>query len=101
MSTTPVVRQQALSAFYLLNYVSSLRTYAGTYVDVPYRDSTNYSRGIARLAEPVRVEWREGAKEPSDVIWVGVAKLVVSPRFLGVLGGFTGWSTYPVEVYDG
>ncbi len=60
----------------------------------------------------LRGEWRprtairfhhQAGKRVCDVIWTGfVAVVLVSRRFRDVLRreGFTGWSTYPVKVYD-
>lgn len=59
-----------------------------------------YSRGEARPATPVRLTWGRGGGTPSDAIWITVRGLVASPRLLGVLVRFTGWTTYPVEVID-
>lgn len=60
-----------------------------------------YARGLAVPASPVRIEWGSGKRKPADIIWLGVAELAVSPMFLDTVKQFTGWSTYPVEVYDG
>jgi hypothetical protein len=51
--------------------------------------------------QPIRIEWFMGRKVPEDVIWAATAAIVNS-KVITLLqeNGFTGWSTYPVEVFD-
>ena len=64
-------------------------------------DIDRYARGLEVPSRPVVLRWRRGRKQPADAIWLGVSNLAISPRLIDLLTPFTGWSTYPVEVYDG
>lgn len=79
----------------------SLREFGGSAIDRRWDELMSFSRGTTFPDRPVRIEWQEGNKSPADVIWLDVLQLVISARFFDALAGFTGWSTYPVEVYDG
>ena len=80
--------------------------------DRPYRGDVDvewvkkgfvFIRGEVVPEEAVAVTHAMGEAIPQDVIWTtSVAFLVVSQRFIDILldNRFTGWSTYPVEVYS-
>jgi hypothetical protein len=90
-----------IESFYWLQPRGSIRDYGGTATEQYHQKLTSYSRGTARPSKPVLVAWGQGGKVPSDVVWIGVSQLVISERMLDKLRPFTGWTTYPVEVYDG
>jgi hypothetical protein len=77
----------------------------GAYFGIPVGPNlvelTSYAWGEAQPAEPVRIERNVGRRKPGDVVWIDVGKLVVSPRVVAALTGFSGWSPYPVAVHDG
>lgn len=59
------------------------------------------TRGERRPKEPLAFVHRMGGKVPSDVIWTGYVVIhIFADRVVELLRqkGFTGWSTYPVEV---
>ena len=59
-------------------------------------------KGELRPRRAVRFGWRQG-RRVRDIIWTTLPPLVlISKRFRDVLerAGLTGWSTYPVKVYD-
>lgn len=61
------------------------------------------SRAEATTRDPVRVTWAMGSAAPGDVIWTTSAHpLIVSARVVELLRSqqLTGWSTYPVRVFD-
>jgi hypothetical protein len=52
---------------------------------------------------PLAVRWQMGKKSPGDVVWTTLAvPVIISARVVTLLqdNNFTGWSTYPVVVYD-
>ena len=58
-------------------------------------------RGDVTPTEPLRFHHDQGGRL-TDVIGTTSATVLYSDRIVGALGtgGFTGWDTYPVEVYD-
>ena len=93
--------QLRMQDFYWLRYPGSLRAYEPDRLGLSYQERHDYSKGEAVPAEPLRIAWSAGSMTPEDLVWIGVKQFVASPRCLEVLAGFTGWRTYPVEVYDG
>jgi hypothetical protein len=90
-----------MDQFSLLSVPSSTRAFGASPDGTALADLFRYVRGDATPPHPVRVPWGEGRRTPSDVLWIGVVELVVSPRFLDALTGCSGWSTFPVELIDG
>lgn len=99
MSATPF--DSSVGSFTLLDVPDSPRHYVGQATGRPFAETLSYIRGAAYPNGPVRIERVEGRRRPSDVIWIDVGALIVSPRAAAVLQGFSGWSPYPVEVFDG
>lgn len=64
--------------------------------------NVNITRAEMMPPNPVQARWALGSKKPSDIIWTTFAvSLLVSERVITILrnSGFTGWSTYPVELF--
>jgi hypothetical protein len=70
-------------------------------IQVRTRGDLLLKRAELRPEQPVRIDWYMGRKVPEDVIWAATAP-IVSGKFIALLqeNGFTGWTTYPVEVFD-
>ena len=78
------------------------RPYRGR-IGVGGRQDFAFTRAEALPARAVMVTHAMGEALPRDVIWTTMAvPVVVSQRFIDILldQRFTGWSTYPVEVYS-
>ena len=58
------------------------------------------ARGELHPERPLPIRWQEGRQKPGQVIWPSILGLVVRDDVIAVLEkqGFTGWSTYPVEL---
>ena len=78
--------------------------------DRPYRGNTEtevreqhlFTRAEAMPSRPVIITHARGEQQPEDIIWTTTAvMMVVSQRIIDILldNRFTGWATYPVEVY--
>jgi len=60
-------------------------------------------RGELRIEKPLVVRHEMGGAQPKDVVWTtSIAPFIVCQRVVEVLSvkEFTGWTTYPVEVYN-
>ena len=76
--------------------------------DRPYRGKFDHPNGfeISRAEHDVRVvavNWTMGASSPSDIVWTTSAHpLIVSARVRQLFddAGLTGWTTYPVNLFD-
>ena len=84
-------------------YLSGETRAAAFRVSLDLKGDQNFAltRGEYRPDEPLVCVRYMGKKVPSDVIWTGWAVLqLFSDRVVEILRqhGFTGWSTYPVEV---
>lgn len=90
------------SQLFMLRNPMSTRAFACT-SDLSVQVGWSYQRAEALPSGPVIVHWVQGAKVPGAVIRCGVNGVVVSEHVLEVLtgAGLRGWSTFPVEVYDG
>jgi hypothetical protein len=87
--------------FWLRDPVSN-RPYRGE-MDTQLGENFSFTRCEAKPAKPVAVKHIMGEAVPRDVIWTTNAiLLIVSERFIDILldNHFTGWTTYPVEVYS-
>ena len=89
-----------MRSFYSLSSPGSRREYGGVIVGKSIRDIALYSKGLEAPTSPIQIKWGDGNSLPADTIWVTPLHLVVSPRFIAALSDFTGWTTYPVEVFD-
>lgn len=98
--TTPSA-DLTMADFVVLDNHPSSTAFRGQHPGQTVEEFWMYSCGEALPAEPVRIERHMGRRQPSNVIWFGVRELVVSPRVVAVFTGFSGWSPYPVEVFDG
>lgn len=64
-------------------------------------DEFELLRGDSSPSAPLNVSWAMGNAQPGDIFWTTWAvPMVFGNRALSLLkeNGFTGWSTYPVEV---
>lgn len=86
--------------FYWINWPGSRNEFGANILGQVWDQLMSFSKAQALPSRPVQIVWHQGARTPSDVIWIGVVQLVVSARFIEVLKDFTGWTTFPVEVYD-
>lgn len=72
-------------------------------LEFPVDDSRLLTRGeIATPKDALVARWSMGGKAPTDVIWTTSAHpIIVHARVVDLLldHRFTGWGTYPVEVY--
>ena len=66
------------------------------------RDPAGMTRAEAVGHEPVRFHHDEGTRLYDYVGTTWAVLALVSERFIAVLeaNGFTGWATYPIEIYD-
>lgn len=66
-----------------------------------FRGAREILRGELHFEHPVHVHWSMGRPRPEEVIWVADA-IVLSSRLINLLNEsrLTGWTTYPVEVFD-
>ena len=87
--------------FSWLTDTDSTRSYFGKAVDVGIEELDAYALATAHPSAPLRVEWGGGARTPSDVVWPGLFSPLISARVRDLIAPFTGWTTYPVELYDG
>lgn len=80
------------------------RPYRGTFeAQLGWNEEISITRCESRPLGPVAVRHARGEALPGDIVWTGmVVPLIVSQRFIDILldNRFTGWGTYPVEVYS-
>jgi hypothetical protein len=67
----------------------------------PGIDGPALIRGEWKPDQPLVARWTMGGKQPADVIWSTWLTVMFSQRIVDALTQrrFTGWSTYPVDVY--
>ena len=70
---------------------------------MPFDDLKLLTRGKLRIGKPLVIQHAMGGGQPKDVIWTSAYyPFIVSERVINILRmkEFTGWTTYPVEVYS-
>jgi hypothetical protein len=67
---------------------------------LPGGDPLALTRGEVEPKEPVRFHHDEGSRVKDHIGTTWALLHLVSDRFIRALDGFSGWRTYPVEVYD-
>jgi hypothetical protein len=69
-------------------------------MSVSVEEAFGITRGEIQLNRSISARWTMGGSAPADVIRTTMAiPYIVHDRVVDILGQFTGWSTYPVEVY--
>ena len=71
-------------------------------IDIDIDGARALTRGELRVTAPICLRWAMGRRTPSDVIFTtSVRPIIVHERVVQLLEEqrFTGWTTYPVEVY--
>jgi hypothetical protein len=68
--------------------------------ELPGGDPLALTRGEVELREPIRFAHDEGSRIKDHIGTTKALLHLVSDRFISALDGFSGWRTYPVEVYD-
>jgi hypothetical protein len=68
--------------------------------ELPGGDPYALTRGEVEPEAPLRFRHDQGSRVEDYIGTTWAVLHLVSDRFLGVLQGFSGWRTYPVEIYD-
>jgi hypothetical protein len=72
-------------------------------LDLSFDEALDALRGDWAPDRPVTAKWVMGRHIPDDFVWTRFAiPIIVSSRVVSVFekGRFTGWSTYPVTLFD-